>query len=936
MELEDKKIFLILSPHINYYHSYRGDSLGESGFGQDIRIMEKILDQLDNIEEKGLCGGRTNICWDYGDTFWSIQLQKEYQEDVLKRIIERCKKGKDEVLIGSWGNVGQPFLDTEEFRTDHEWLLENSMGIGLKQLFPGRIAPYARTQESMFTQGMIEQYQQLGIEGFAMYYSVVPFDIARPFLNPRLDWNQMHGLIKFKSSVSNASILGIPMYGFGDIYDNLSINKWLELIRKKQASGEIEEHALLFLNIDMDDNTWIGIKLPSLLQWMPNSRGLMEIAEVVDRFEFVEFGNLLDVIPRLKIHGEVILREDVADGCFNGFYNWAQKPINTEFWTVGQQARWLKCISDTLSDIGLSDQAKSKIKEYIRDGNDSTNTYIKNKLLFASTTNFGMSMPLLHQHRHKTAMIYALNAHQAAYNAANLAIEEKIEKEIELLKPEKYFMMVIPVINRGVSGKEKKPVKSHVLIKSEIPDELTEVIRSKNMKVAFKGGFFGNFQHSIYPNEDNSRLKIEALLSKSNFEKKGYYTTLLSVENMSHQQINENKPLRATKKIIENENVKLEFNDKGKIISFKFDGKDYGCPNFLESSVRFGKKKGKRYCSKKDEIIVIRDGSDNFSASIKIKSEFEIRPNAKIWVEKVITVYSVLAKLFVKVKMKLPYIKGEEISMDSATSVQEQFNAKWKEISPCEIRPCIIGNGTSLRIWKHNFLGHITYFDLDMREVDSKNKNIDCLVANMSDGYMSMSNKTNMGMLIGFNSLEAANFAFSPIKIKDKGFGDVPKKGQQIRINPFGTYWGKMLHHWTFGTGHGQEFAPKVSTTYRSTAPSFNGKSISFELVIAPYSGDKPLESIISFANHFSFPPLTIIGKKGDSNIIENYSKYDIIANQLKKENDIQDIMDLPYLEWVKLVNKDLDPNRNEIKPFLPKMGLGMLLKLLIDGIKGR
>lgn len=89
MDLEEKKIYYILAPHINYYHSYRGDFRGESGFGMDIRFMEEILNQLDAIEDNGLCGGKIPISWDYADIFWSIQLQKEYQQDVLDRLIER-------------------------------------------------------------------------------------------------------------------------------------------------------------------------------------------------------------------------------------------------------------------------------------------------------------------------------------------------------------------------------------------------------------------------------------------------------------------------------------------------------------------------------------------------------------------------------------------------------------------------------------------------------------------------------------------------------------------------------------------------------------------------------------------------------------------------------------------------------------------------------
>ena len=40
MDIEEKKIFFVVSPHINYYHSYRGDSRGESGFGQDVILIK--------------------------------------------------------------------------------------------------------------------------------------------------------------------------------------------------------------------------------------------------------------------------------------------------------------------------------------------------------------------------------------------------------------------------------------------------------------------------------------------------------------------------------------------------------------------------------------------------------------------------------------------------------------------------------------------------------------------------------------------------------------------------------------------------------------------------------------------------------------------------------------------------------------------------------
>ena len=100
-----------MSPHINYYHSYRGDSRGVRGFGKDITLMRQIIDKIDEIEDSGLCNGIIRMTWDYADTYWSMQLQKEYQQDVLDRVIERFElpapKGAGFLLLRSLRSKGR-------------------------------------------------------------------------------------------------------------------------------------------------------------------------------------------------------------------------------------------------------------------------------------------------------------------------------------------------------------------------------------------------------------------------------------------------------------------------------------------------------------------------------------------------------------------------------------------------------------------------------------------------------------------------------------------------------------------------------------------------------------------------------------------------------------------------------------------------------------
>ncbi|MFX1391899.1 MAG: hypothetical protein ACFE9Z_17680, partial [Promethearchaeota archaeon] len=379
----------------------------------------------------------------------------------------------------------------------------------------------------------------------------------------------------------------------------------------------------------------------------------------------------------------------------------------------------------------------------------------------------------------------------------------------------------------------------------------------------------------------------------------------------------------------------ISFNDKGKIISFLYKDKEFACPNFLDSSVTFSKKKGKRFSTLTNKISILRDGSDNFSVSLKIEGNFEIKEGQFVNAVKIITLYSGIPYVFIKVKVSLPEIKGKAISEDGTSSVRELYDISWKEVMPCEIKPNILGKTKPLRIWKHNFLGHTTYFDLDMEDIDSINADIDCLVANISDGWMALSNG-DKGLLIGFNSLKAANFAFSPIKLRGNGFGDIKEKLQQIRINPFGTYYGKMLHYWTDGTGHAQKIVPKVTTTYRSSAPTFSGKTISFDLILCPYLGDEPPDEIQSFANHYSLPPIVIIGNQEKPFLNENYSKYDQSIKNIITKYDLNEILSLSYLEWVELVNKEFKPSFEIKKARTENIGIGTMLRMFIDGLKGR
>ena len=65
----DYKIHIAFGFHVNCYHSYRGDTNDEQGFGSDLRIIRKIIETLDRLNREGIPVKGT---WD-SENFFSLE-----------------------------------------------------------------------------------------------------------------------------------------------------------------------------------------------------------------------------------------------------------------------------------------------------------------------------------------------------------------------------------------------------------------------------------------------------------------------------------------------------------------------------------------------------------------------------------------------------------------------------------------------------------------------------------------------------------------------------------------------------------------------------------------------------------------------------------------------------------------------------------------------
>ena len=95
------KIFLAFRFHANFYHSYRGDTPDELGFGKDIRIIRKIIEVLDSFNAEGVPARGT---WDIENYFSLETIMPEHCPDIIESLKRRVDDGKDEVQVMSYNN----------------------------------------------------------------------------------------------------------------------------------------------------------------------------------------------------------------------------------------------------------------------------------------------------------------------------------------------------------------------------------------------------------------------------------------------------------------------------------------------------------------------------------------------------------------------------------------------------------------------------------------------------------------------------------------------------------------------------------------------------------------------------------------------------------------------------------------------------------------
>lgn len=370
----DATVHVALSFHVNLYHSYRGDSNTDDGYGIDLDVMRNTLDWLD-------AHPAVRADWDIENHFSLGDWMRVDGADVLARIQARVAAGVDEVRPMSWNNGAMANHTEVEFKESM-----NRAKDSLNGTFQG-FAPGVQPQECMFTADHIRWYQEVGMEWVTLFYSGTPFTALR--FDHTLPSSALYQPFDLTDPDDDRyRLTTVPVYHHADMVNHGGLAGWARQIHTSQNGDQ-----LLVIHLDADSETWESFEA--------------ELAEL-EPLNFVQFTRIHDYVTTHAPTLSVPLVGDTADGTGDGFQSWAEKDFNHELATTLHLAR------ETARHAEVLAADNTTVARHLAAAMDA-------RLLTLSTTHFGLASPTLHPDRIESAWNYADTALAEAETALELA-----------------------------------------------------------------------------------------------------------------------------------------------------------------------------------------------------------------------------------------------------------------------------------------------------------------------------------------------------------------------------------------------------------------------------------------------------------------------------------------------------------------------------------
>ncbi len=305
---------------------------------------------------------------------------------------------------------------------------------------------------------------------------------------------------------------------------------------------------------------------------------------------------------------------------------------------------------------------------------------------------------------------------------------------------------------------------------------------------------------------------------------------------------------------LKNKWLEVRFSESQGIESFTLKGIDICGPGFLNPFVNYEER---NYFTTGYEFADLSHETWDGLQRVQMKARIPMQTAEGEFTSDLtytFTLYEELPCLFVEVEVRYAATPKQEVIHNLTQKLRRLMDLRWIETAPFQMTPSIHAPAEKpLRIWKHNYMGLTSFYDLDYGRINPKNSSLDSFNHQVTAGWVAVSNG-RQGLLIGEDAQALASMSFCPMRLREQD-------GQQsISLNPFGSYYGRQLDYSHLGgNGNGTVIMQAFSGALQPNGPSFNGETLSFSLLLAPYEGDEPPQELQDLAAAHFYPPGAIV-----------------------------------------------------------------------------
>ena len=307
---------------------------------------------------------------------------------------------------------------------------------------------------------------------------------------------------------------------------------------------------------------------------------------------------------------------------------------------------------------------------------------------------------------------------------------------------------------------------------------------------------------------------------------------------------------------LKNEHLEIQLSPDGVISGVSHNGRPRLKAGSLIPSVRYRFNNGIIDCRpQKVSVSTSKNGpspSLDISGVLSLPDRISVKPGRFAYH---LTLIKGMPLLLVQGEITYPQTRKWKTISGGHARLMKRYDPNWYEVAPLElIWAPAAAMDTPFKIIKRNYLGVESSYLLDYYRHSPDNLDLADINNHITAEYAGVV-APGAGLAVAMDTSQLASFAFCPMKMNCK-----PQAGLGIRLNPFGTYFGRQYKPPTWGNSHGYEAAVTAGGQYQSSAPSYNGHTQRFSVMIAFFDEDQIPEQIKAGLIGFAHPPMVVTG----------------------------------------------------------------------------